>query len=424
MIFLFLKGEKIVNKELLELLDQINKKKEQVRNYATEGKLEEAKKAKDELKELQNKFDILKDLDDGATTQENKVPAGTPKDSTAEFAQAARNGFRVQNSMSEGSKADGGYTVPEDIQTRINEYKDSKFHLGKLVKKEGTKNSKGSRTFKKRSQQTGFQEVGEGGKITAKSTPQFERIDYEIKKYAGYFPVTNELLSDSDANIAATLIEWIGDESRVTENLLILRAIKTKEAVEIKDMDGIKEVLNVTLGAAFKGSSKIITNDDGLQYLDTIKDSIGRYFLAPDPRETMPPKFAAGGTFVQIEVVPKQDLPSELVYEKTKDTDVATSKSYYTETEGIYTKVTEPKKGELSTYYEVSETKIPMIIGDLHEGIYYFDRNQRTIKTSDTAAIGNINAFEEDLTIYRAIEREDVRVRDKEAFVNGYLSVK
>ena len=289
MIFLFLKGEKIVNKELLELLDQINKKKEQVRNYATEGKLEEAKKAKDELKELQNKFDILKDLDDGATTQENKVPAGTPKDSTAEFAQAARNGFRVQNSMSEGSKADGGYTVPEDIQTRINEYKDSKFHLGKLVKKEGTKNSKGSRTFKKRSQQTGFQEVGEGGKITAKSTPQFERIDYEIKKYAGYFPVTNELLSDSDANIAATLIEWIGDESRVTENLLILRAIKTKEAVEIKDMDGIKEVLNVTLGAAFKGSSKIITNDDGLQYLDTIKDSIGRYFLAPDPRETMPP---------------------------------------------------------------------------------------------------------------------------------------
>lgn len=29
--------------------------------------------------------------------------------------------------MSEGSKADGGYTVPEDIQTRINKYKESKF---------------------------------------------------------------------------------------------------------------------------------------------------------------------------------------------------------------------------------------------------------------------------------------------------------
>ena len=74
---------------------------------------------------------------------ESKVPAGTPKDSTAEFAQAARVGFHVQNSMSEGSKADGGYTVPEDIQTRINKYKESKFSLGQLVRKESVKTGKG-----------------------------------------------------------------------------------------------------------------------------------------------------------------------------------------------------------------------------------------------------------------------------------------
>lgn len=70
--------------------------------------------------------------------------------------------------MSEGSKADGGYTVPEDIQTRINKYKESKFSLGQLVRKESVKTEKGSRTFKKRSQQTGFTKVGEGGKIGAK----------------------------------------------------------------------------------------------------------------------------------------------------------------------------------------------------------------------------------------------------------------
>lgn len=203
-----------MNKELLDLLEKINAKKDEVKNLANEGKLEEAKKAKDELKELQDKFDILKDLDDGAAVPESKVPAGTPKDSTAEFAQAARNGFRVKNSMNEGTEADGGYTVPNDIQTRINKYKEAKFSLGQLVRKESVKTVKGSRTFKKRSQQTGFTKVGEGGKIGAKNTPQFERIDYEISKYAGYFPVTNELLADSDANIASTLIEWIGDEAR------------------------------------------------------------------------------------------------------------------------------------------------------------------------------------------------------------------
>ena len=68
--------------------------------------------------------------------------------------------------------------------------------------------------------------------------------------------------------------------------------------------------------------------------------------------------------------------------------------------------------------------KIPIIIGDLKEGIWYFDRAKTTIMTSNIASIGTLNAFEEDLTIYRAIEREDVKVRDEKAFVNGYLLLK
>ena len=38
-----------MNKELLDLLEKINAKKDEVKNLANEGKLEEAKKAKDEL---------------------------------------------------------------------------------------------------------------------------------------------------------------------------------------------------------------------------------------------------------------------------------------------------------------------------------------------------------------------------------------
>lgn len=53
--------------------------------------------------------------------------------------------------------------------------------------------------------------------------------------------MTNELLADSDANIASTLIEWIGDEARVTENNLIMGQIKTKEEVELNGLDDIKK---------------------------------------------------------------------------------------------------------------------------------------------------------------------------------------
>ena len=52
----------------------------------------------------------------------------------------------------------------------------------------------------------------------------------------------------------------------------------------------------------------------------------------------------------------------------------------------------------------------------------FFDRKQLTINTSNVAAIGELNAFEEDLTLFRGIEREDCKIRDEEAFVNGYIS--
>ena len=380
-----------MNKELLELLDSINDKKAEVKKLAEENKLDEARKAKDELKEMQEKFDLLKDLDDGKTDGAKAKAAAKgmkpadKKDAVKEFADAARRGFKVENSMNEGTPADGGYTVPEDIQTKINERRSAKASLIDLVDVESVTTNKGSRTFKKRSQQTGFQKVGEGGKIGAKATPQFERMDYTISKYAGYFPVTNELLEDSDAAITSVLTEWIGDESRVTRNNIIRTAINTKAKTALASLDDIKKALNVTLGAAFKSTSRVVTNDDGLQYLDTMKDNDGKYLLQPNPANPMQLRLCAGATIVPITVIPNDDLPS----------DVSTAK----------------------------KRKIPMIIGDLKEGIKFFDRKSLTIMASNLAAAGELNAFEEDLTLFRAIEREDCQVKDDMAFVNGELTI-
>lgn len=377
-----------MNKKLLELLDKINNKKVEVRSLVDQGKIEEAKAAKDELKKLQDEFDILKDIDDTAVTNlENNTNKGVnfnqKKDSVKEFADAARKGFR--NSMNEGTAADGGYTVPEDIQTRINERRTAKTSLIDLVDVENVTTNKGSRTFKKRTQQTGFTKIGEGGKLSAGSTPQFERMSYEIAKYAGYFPVTNELLEDSDANITDTLVTWIGDESRVTRNKIILGVIDQKAKTTIKSLDDIKEALNVTLGQAFKQTSCIVTNDDGLQWLDTLKNDRREYLLQPSPADPMKMVLCAGATTVPVKVIPNDDMPSD------------------TTTKGT--------------------TKIPVIIGDLKEGIKFFDRKRLTLITSNIAVAGELNAFEEDLTLFRAIEREDCKTKDDAAFVNGVLTI-
>lgn len=380
-----------MNKQLLELLNQINQKKQEVTNLAKEGKLEEAKAAKEELKTMQGKFDLLKDVLDPEGDGTVELPKSTepvkagPEDAVKAFADAARHGFRNEtttttqsDTMVEGTPEKGGYTVPEDIQTKINEYRDAKASLIQLVDVENVTTPSGARTFKKRAQQTGFSKVAEGGKIGGKSTPQFERITYEIEKYAGYFPVTNELLADSDANITNTLTQWIADESRVTRNKLILGVLGTKTKTPITGLDDIKKTLNVTLGQAFKSTSRIITNDDGLQWLDTLKDSDGKYLLQPNPADPMQMRLAAGATTVPVTVVPNADSPTV-------------------------------------------EGKIPMIIGDVKEAVKFFDRNQMSIVASNIAVIGDLNAYEMDLTLFRAIEREDCVMKDEAAFVYGQI---
>lgn len=374
---------------LQELLDAINAKKAEVKNLAEQGKITEAKTAKEELVNLQEQYNILKDVVEGEQTgvsTENfakalavKIASASGSDAVHDFAEAARHGFYT-NTMTEGTKADGGYTVPDDIQTKINQYKKAAFSLESLVDVETVKTSSGRRTFQKKAQAEGFKAVAEAGKIQGNNTPQFEILDYAVKKYAGYMPVTSELLADSDANITAVLTKWLAEEDIATKNAQILTAIATKTETDLKNLDGIKKAINVTLGAAYAGSVVIVTNDDGLNYLDTLVDKQGRYLLSPDVQNPMQMVLAVGARKIPIRVVPNAILATKT-------------------------------------------NKIPFVIGDLKEAVKIFDRAKLNIMTSNVAAVGTLNAFEQDLTLFRGIERFDCKVKDSDAFVNGTITV-
>ena len=67
-----------MNKEMQKLLKAINDKKNEVKSLVNDGKLDKAKAAKEELKELQEKFDLLFDLDEEEHEEiEDKVAMGT-----------------------------------------------------------------------------------------------------------------------------------------------------------------------------------------------------------------------------------------------------------------------------------------------------------------------------------------------------------
>lgn len=125
-------------------------------------------------------------------------------------------------------------------------------------------------------------------------------------------------------------------------------------------------------------TSKLITNDDGLLWLGTLKDQNGRYLLTPNPAEPKQLQLCVGPHVLPV---------------KTYDND------------------TVPTTG----------TKVPMVIGDLNEGVVYWDRRSFSVKLSDTASVGTLNAFEQDLILWRGSLRDDCTKWDEDAFVNGYI---
>jgi len=364
--------------KLRELLAQLENKKVEARNLANEGKTKEAKALLDgEIKNLKEQIEVEQALleEEKQNVIENKVEPKVKNDEKKKFINAVRTKF--QNAMSEGTGANGGYTVPQDIQTRINELRQSKDALQNFITVEPVSTLSGSRTFKARSQQTGFAEVLENGEIAEKATPQFTNLPYSVKKYAGFFKVTNELLKDSDQAIEDTLVKWIGDESRVTRNKLIVAKLNEKAKTAIANADDIKDVLNVQLDPAFRFSSVILVNQDSFNYLDKLKDGQGNYLLQPSANAPTGKQVFG----VDIVMVSNQDLPTD---------------------------VTDP-----------ANPKAPIIIGDLKEAIVMFDREQTDIAASTEAG----DAFVTDNTLFRAIEREEVKTRDAEAFVYGQVTL-
>ena len=347
------------------------------------GKTAEAKAKMDEINDLKAAIAIQEALeaeekDDFRNSAAGRMQTARTNDAIAEFAAAVRSGFK--NAMTEGTNADGGYTVPDDISTQVKNYREEFFDMTQYVNVEKVSTKSGARTYQKKKTVTGFQVVGEGTAIPGITQPEFERITYTIAKYAGIIPVTRELLSDTDANLVRIIMRWFGRNSAVTRNNLIFNKIKAKTQVTIASMNDIRTALNVTLGSVYKPTSKIFVNDDGLNYIDGLTDGQGRPLINPDPTAPAQLRFRVGTNVIPIVAIPNAFLPT---------------------VEGV----------------------APIIIGDVKEGITLFDREQLSISRSDVAAVTGFNAFEQDGTLFRGIERLDVEEVDGDAYIYGGIDL-
>lgn len=381
-----------MNEELKKLLDGIKNKKQEVKDLCKAGKIEDAAKAKDELKELQAQFDLLYDLEqDKLDDMQQKAADGTAKsvvDKTKDIAGAFVNAIKaavgkkalseddkeILNSMNEGTDEDGGLTVPKDIRTAVKELRRSEDALETLVNVERVSTLTGSRVIERYADQTPFDNVDEAAEFPEVSTPQFEKIDYKVKKKGGILKVTQELLSDTAENIIGYLKKWISKKAKATRNFMIVAKIReiTKDSeVAVEGLDDLKKIFNILLDPAIALTAGVVTNQDGYNWLDTLKDKDGRYILQPDP--TKPTSMLLFGKY-PVKKVSNKTMPSVAV-------------------EGGY--------------------KVPIVCGDLKEAITIFDRETLTIDISNTAG----ELWKTDQTGIKVRERLDIQSVDEEAII-------
>ena len=374
-----------MNKRMRELLGQIQAKSELAKGYL-DGETKDVEKANeimDQVDALQKEFETEKRIYEAQKS--NGIEEAAPivetekntEDDVTKFAKAVRT--FIKKGLVEGVDEDGGYTVPEDVSTKVEHYKDVDYSLEADIDVVPVSTNKGSRTFQKKGDVDTFVDVDENGAITNEiEAPKFERLPYVIQDRAGFMPVSNDLVEDSDANIMNIMSEWLAKADVATTNAKVLGLVATKGQTDLVDINGIKKALNVTLGQAYKGGAKIYTNDDGLNYLDTLEDKNGRPLLNPDPTDSAKMTLRCGTTVLPIKVLPNKMFASD-------------------------------------------GTKVPFIVGNLFDFARKYTRKHLSIKASDVATIGNFNAFAQNMTVLRAIVRDDYRVKDADSIVNGYI---
>lgn len=296
----------------------------------------------------------------------------------------------IRNLMVEGEKNKGGVLVPSDIQTKIIELQRNEFDIRPYLNIEPVGSNKGARPIQTNEPKAaGFASVDEGAEIQALYEPEFGDIEYNIRKYAGYLPMTTELLEDSPENIIDFVTKWMSKNELNTYNYQVFNGTGTKSAVGIlteatkssgklkncvekldttPTIKTFKKVFNKDLEDLASDNIYILTNADGYDFLDGLEDKRGIPYLKPDVTKASGLAFN-GKTIVKV--------PSKF----------------------------------LGNVTDSDKQRVPFIIGDLKALYTLYDRKQMSVASTQ---IGG-DAWRKDQAELKGIFRFDGQLIDTKA---------
>lgn len=348
--------------ELYQALDAVKIEMETLRN---EGKVEDAHAKIKEIKDLQVQIAAAEAEEQAQIENFEGEKMNETKDKVNEVvafnkAVLGKPLTEAENALVEGTDENGGYLVPRQQKTQIEELKRQLIPLKEYCRVVPVGTMAGSMPLEVKADDTlvDFDEMTE----LNQSSITFGNVTWSLKNKGDIIPVSNILLQDEKANLTNYIGRRFAKKAVRTENKDIIAELEKATKVQGTSYTVIEQVLNVTLDPAIAQSAIIITDQDGFHLLDQLVDDHKQKLLGNDLSNPTIKRFKGR----QVVVMPN----------------------------GSITKPTGSNK-----FY----------VGDLGEYLAFFDRGVYEMATSKEAG------FTKNATYMRVIERYDVKAIDKDA---------
>ncbi|EGT3831887.1 TPA: phage major capsid protein [Clostridioides difficile] len=364
-----------MNKELRELLEKIDNKKVEARKLIEDDKLDEGKVIKNEIAILRDKFNVLKDLYEEEMGEiENMTDISRTKvdekESIVAFNKAVlgKSLTETQSALVEKVEEDGGYLVPKEQRTQIEELKRQLIPLKQYCNVVPVATLSGSMPLEvdANDELINFDEMEE----INQSDIKFGQVKWLLNDYGDIIPISNSLLQDEKANLTNYVGDRFSKKAVRTENKKILEVLSKSKKVEGEDYKTIQTALNKELDPSISANAIIITNQDGYDYLDSLTDSNNRPLMSDS-----------------LTVEGAKTFKGKIV--------VVLSNQHFSST----------------------ASKLTFYVGDLSSAVAFFDRQVYEMAVSKEAG------FTKNATFMRVIERFDVQSIDNKAMVNVELTL-
>ncbi|MCG0620671.1 phage major capsid protein [Lactiplantibacillus paraplantarum] len=274
---------------------------------------------------------------------------------------------RTHGETRDGLKTDGASAViPKELITPVFQLKQSNYNLAQYATVKQVSSGSGTYPIATSQQSAVLATKDELADIADVDANMFTEVPFDVKTRAGKIALSNEVVEDAEVDIVSevkTQLQQLVDNTDNTQIMGLLTGASFAKATAT-NIDDLKKIFNVTLDPAL--NKMWLVNQSGFNYLDTLKDSEGRYLLQPNP--TAPSGFTLLGAPVVM-------ISDKLLANNANGT-------------------------------------FPMIVGDLSQAVAVFRRNQVT------AQWDKFDQFSQGLSV---IVRNDYEVIDKSAVINVAL---